>query len=186
MQRHKYLPDYTIADYQRWEGKWELIDGIPYALSPSPVRKHQALGGALYLQIANAIKSRKETCTDCKVFYELDWIINESTVVCPDISIACNETGTFLSKPPKLIIEILSPSTALKDKHQKFEIYENLGVKYYIIADPTSKTRQIYELTDNTYQEQNNLASFVIDGECVVEINFNEAMAELDDTPDLA
>jgi len=32
----KYPPNYTVKDYNKWEGKWELIDGVPYALaSPS-------------------------------------------------------------------------------------------------------------------------------------------------------
>ena len=31
---HEYLPHYTYEDYCMWEGNWELIDGIPYAMSP--------------------------------------------------------------------------------------------------------------------------------------------------------
>ncbi len=29
----RYRPHYTYNDYCQWEGKWELIEGIPYALS---------------------------------------------------------------------------------------------------------------------------------------------------------
>jgi len=29
----KLLPHYTYSDYENWEGQWELIDGIPYAMS---------------------------------------------------------------------------------------------------------------------------------------------------------
>lgn len=36
MIAEKYLPRYTVEDYNRWEGDWELIEGIPYASAPSP------------------------------------------------------------------------------------------------------------------------------------------------------
>jgi hypothetical protein len=36
----QYLPEYTYDDYKKWEGNWELIEGIPYAMSPPPKRKH--------------------------------------------------------------------------------------------------------------------------------------------------
>ncbi|MCO6492710.1 MAG: hypothetical protein J5I98_30105 [Phaeodactylibacter sp.] len=29
------LPRYTVSDWEQWEGKRELIDGIPFALSPN-------------------------------------------------------------------------------------------------------------------------------------------------------
>ncbi len=37
----KYMPRYTIDDYKLWEGDWELIDGIPFAMTPSPFGKYQ-------------------------------------------------------------------------------------------------------------------------------------------------
>ncbi|WP_457626586.1 hypothetical protein [Persephonella sp.] len=33
----KYLPNYTVEDYKQWEGDWELIEGIAYAMVPSPL-----------------------------------------------------------------------------------------------------------------------------------------------------
>ena len=35
------LEKYTYEDYKQWEGDWELIDGIPQAMAPSPALKHQ-------------------------------------------------------------------------------------------------------------------------------------------------
>ncbi len=40
---HKILPNYTYDDYSHWEGKWEIIEGIPYAMSPSPSPLHQRI-----------------------------------------------------------------------------------------------------------------------------------------------
>ena len=44
---------YTYSDYMTRpdEECWEIINGIPYAMSPAPNRKHQAMAGELYLQL---------------------------------------------------------------------------------------------------------------------------------------
>ncbi|HEO65459.1 MAG TPA: Uma2 family endonuclease, partial [Spirochaetes bacterium] len=40
-----YIPRYTYEDYVNWEGRWELIDGLPYAMSPLPSINHQQVNG---------------------------------------------------------------------------------------------------------------------------------------------
>jgi len=35
-----YREYYTKADYEQWDGDWELIDGIAYAMVPSPLVVH--------------------------------------------------------------------------------------------------------------------------------------------------
>jgi hypothetical protein len=37
----KFRPFYTYEDYCQWEGRWELIEGLPYAMSPLPIPAHQ-------------------------------------------------------------------------------------------------------------------------------------------------
>ena len=76
---------YSYKDYVQWEGRWELIDGIPYAMSPAPTPKHQmianTLGALFYLALKN--------CKHCKAYQFVDFKIAEHTVVQPDISILC-------------------------------------------------------------------------------------------------
>ena len=177
----KYLPNYTIDDYNQWGAEWELIDGIPFSLIPSQTRRHQLISGTLTSQIGNALKAQKETCDDYYVVYSLDWIVNNSTVVRPDISVNRKSPGDFITSAPVLIIEIMSTSTALKDRHVKFDLYQQHGVKYYIIADPNTRLHQIYLLKDGQYEEQANLTSFLVHDKCVIELNIEESMAELKD-----
>ena len=40
------LPHYSYDDYKIWEGDWELIRGIPYAMAPAASWWHQDFGGA--------------------------------------------------------------------------------------------------------------------------------------------
>ena len=44
----KYRPRYKYEDYLIWEGRWELIDGMPYAMSPAPLPEHQKINGRLW------------------------------------------------------------------------------------------------------------------------------------------
>ena len=51
----KYLPNYTYEDYCQWEGHWELIEGIPYAMSPQPVPIHQKINGRLFARFDSTL-----------------------------------------------------------------------------------------------------------------------------------
>ena len=131
----KYRPHYTYDEYCEWEGKWELIEGMPYAMSPAPVPQHQRVSLTLSLKFEQAIKSG---CNKCVTYLPLDWKINDDTIVQPDVLIVCNKIEKkFLDFPPALIVEILSPPTAIKDRGLKMDIYQSQKVKYYLIADPS-------------------------------------------------
>ena len=76
----------------------------------------------------------------CETYYELDWIVNDNTVVRPDCMVVCGDfKEDFLTFPPQLILEISSPNTRLRDRNTKFSLYEMYGVKYYLIADCDKK-----------------------------------------------
>lgn len=170
----KYRPHYTYDDYCEWEGRWELIEGIPYAMSPLPVPEHQLVCGNLFINFQLTLS---KTCKKCKVYLPLDWKISENTVVQPDILIVCKKVEKkFLDFPPVLTVEVLSPSTALKDRNEKMEIYEAQGVKYYLIIDAQFKKIEIYQLINNRYEPVSvnpSSFNFLLDEDCSAEINFH-------------
>ena len=45
-------------------------------------------------------------------------------------------TEANIKGAPDLVVEILSPATALKDLREKKNLYEKSGVKEYIVIDP--------------------------------------------------
>ncbi|MEJ7621289.1 MAG: Uma2 family endonuclease, partial [Aquificaceae bacterium] len=78
---YKYRPHYTVEDYLRWQGDWELIEGIPYAMaSPRPI--NQYLLNELGAFLRNVFL--QEECSICKVYVELDWYVSFDTVIRPD------------------------------------------------------------------------------------------------------
>ena len=56
-----------------------------------------------------------------------------------------------LSKTPILLFEILSKSTAQKDRTTKFNLYEREGVRYYVMVDPKENLAKVYRLQDGRY-----------------------------------
>jgi Uma2 family endonuclease len=150
MSSPKYIPHYSIDDYRTWEGDWELWEGIAVAMKPSPFGKHQKLLTRLAQRFLNAIE--RSGCADCQVVVELDWIIDQETVVRPDLSIVCGaDLDRFIEDTPVLIVEVLSDSTRHKDQTAKLKLYEMQGVRYYLLADPETNTSRGYELNDRRY-----------------------------------
>lgn len=146
---NKILPHYTYEDYCRWEGQWELIEGIPYAMSPMPRPDHQAVAANLAAEFRQALKAGK--CS-CKIYQPIDYKVENDTVLNPDLLIVCKPiVKQFLDFAPDVVVEILSPATALKDRHTKYEIYQQQKIPFYIIIDVDKKTVEVFKLMEDRY-----------------------------------
>ena len=73
-----YQEYYTLEDYQHWEGDWELIKGMPYAMTPSPSVTHQTISGNFLSQIKSNTQNKHKTCDHCYVLMETDWQISKT------------------------------------------------------------------------------------------------------------
>lgn len=151
---HKPPEVFTYADYCRWpdEERWELIDGVAYAMT-APGLAHQTVVGELFRQIANYLLDKP-----CRPFVApFDVRLPEHrqtddeiiTVVQPDISVICDpakldERGC--RGAPDWVIEVLSPSTAAKDQIHKLAAYERAGVREVWLVHPTDRVVIVYTL----------------------------------------
>ena len=146
---------FTYGDYLKWpeDERWELIDGVPYNMTPAPSRIHQEILVALSAKFYNFLNDK-----DCRVYVApFDVRLPEGnekeegikTVVQPDLVVVCNQAkldDKGCLGPPDLIVEITSPSTASKDLKEKFALYERMGVKEYWIINPTDETVMVFLL----------------------------------------
>ncbi len=156
---------YTYADYLTWwfEDRVELIKGFVKKMS-APLEKHQKVSVSMSSEIYMFLK--KQPCQVRVAPYDvrLQRSVNDAeitTVVQPDISVICNpdiidEKGC--NGPPDMIIEILSPSNSKRDIKEKYELYEEAGVKEYWIVLPEAKIIQVFLLENNTYKMDNMYA----------------------------
>ncbi|MDD2800522.1 MAG: Uma2 family endonuclease [Methylobacter sp.] len=167
------LPHYSFDDYVQWEGRWELICGVPYAMSPSPSIAHQSISQHIASQLEKAL----ENCRECHALLPVDWKIDEETTVQPDNLVVCGElkNAAYLSKTPTLIFEILSKSTAHKDRTTKFKLYEQEGVQHYVIVDPVENIAKVYRLQDGRYIKTMDASKEMIEfdlGKCSIQFEF--------------
>ncbi len=144
------LPKYTYDDYRQWEGDWELIEGVPVAMAPSPMKIHQNIALELLRALSDSLEESE--CQECEVTFEVDWKLSNNTVLRPDIVFTCNDDNDrYLIKAPKIIIEVISPATAKNDETIKFSIYEDERVEYYLLVYPEDLVAKVYRLKDNRY-----------------------------------
>lgn len=110
----------------------ELLDG-QHVVTPSPRRWHQEVLRRLFLELTDAL----EECEDL-VAYNLaaDLRLGPRTLVQPDLFIVPSEHLEWEETPvPLLAAEVLSPSTAARDRGRKRDVYLAAGVEEYWIVD---------------------------------------------------
>ncbi len=144
-----YSEKYTIEDYRRWEGDWELIYGDAYAMAPSPMFGHQYTA----MKITRQLDEKLDNCPECYAIMEMDWDISTDTVVRPDSMVLCYEPDERLTKRPEIIFEVISPNAAKRDEILKFDLYQNEGVPYYILVYPDLRKAKLYKLIDFEYKK---------------------------------
>ena len=131
------IEKYTYDDYKEWEGDWELIDGIPQAMAPSPIGKHQFI----MMRIGHLMNKKLDemNCNKCFVLGEIDYIISDETILKPDVVLVCGKLPVFIKETPLAIFEIISTSTKLRDEITKKSIYQKAGVKNFFLVYPDEK-----------------------------------------------
>jgi Uma2 family endonuclease len=79
----------------------------------------------------------------------------------PDICVICDKSKIDekgCAGAPDWIIEILSPASSKKDLNEKFNLYEENGVKEYWVVFPDSNVINQYVLTDGVYECLNSFS----------------------------
>jgi len=151
---------YTYADYFKWkfEERVELIRGRIFKMSPAPNRRHQQLTGDIFFEIRRFLAGQK-----CEVYVApFDVRLPRKskddndiiTVLQPDVCVICDpakldDKGCIGA--PDIVVEILSPGNNTKELKNKYEVYEEDGVKEYWIVSPQDETFVLYALADGRY-----------------------------------
>ncbi len=131
------------------EERWELIDGVSRAMSPAPLVRHQLVSGNLYFALRS---NPKNSCITG--FAPMDFVLDEWNVVQPDVFLVCDSDQvqkTHVDGPPALAIEIISPSSEVRDRREKLRLYEKFGVREYVVVFPEREYVERYLLTDGRY-----------------------------------
>jgi len=143
---------YTYTDYLSWrfQERVELIRGRLMPMSPSPNTLHQGISRELSLPLFTFFKR-----SDCQAFsapfdvrLPVSLKANETTtVVQPDLCVICDaskldERGC--NGAPDLVIEILSPGNTKREMREKYQVYEEAGVREYWLVHPLDREVRVY------------------------------------------
>lgn len=168
--------NFTYEDYLAWDddAQWEIIDGWAYMMA-APNETHHDISMALTRKFADFLDGKP-----CKLFTApfdvrlFPHAVNqkEKALVQPDLFVVCDpekRDGTKINGAPDLVIEILSPSNASRDRYVKLNLYKKAGVREYWIVDPESQVVQVYTLEGqrhivNTYYVTDALQCAIFPG----------------------
>lgn len=134
----------------------ELEDGVIKAMVGGTAA-HSRVQRRLMIYLGNALRG-----TGCAPFgTDLAVRVSNTAVRYPDLTVHCgrpdapsNDRARELGDP-KIVVEVLSPSTAVKDRKVKLGEYQALpGVDTIVLVDPDGETIQISQrLTSETWRD---------------------------------
>lgn len=178
--RYRWLEVRAFDDEQRWE----LIDGCPYAMS-SPQVLHQILS----MQLISALLPHF-VGTPCRLLSApLDLKLSEFDLVQPDLMVVCDPAqfqGTHVEGPPRLVIEILSPSTMRHDRVRKLNLYARSGVNEYWMVTPHPPLVEVMKNGEGTFALVGNFTEKDLLRSCVfpnLALELEKVFAELPPQP---
>ena len=171
---------FTYEDYLHTpeDQYYELLDG-ELIVVPALGELHQSVSALLGWKL---IQFASENRLGRVYHAPFDVVLSDLDVVQPDLIFISNArahiiTDANIQGAPDLVIEILSPSTAARDKTFKRTLYAMHGVQEYWMVDAIAKTATVLLLGErgfevvNTYREGEILTSPTLRG---FTLNLNE------------
>lgn len=141
-------PVFTAADYLAWEheqlDRHEYLNGEVFAMAGAEDR-HVTVAGNLYIALRQHLSG--SPCRTYMSDMRLQVAVANSYFY-PDVLVTCSAqdlTSPLVKTEPKLIIEVLSPSTAAYDRGLKFSHYRNLvSLEEYVLVDLDTRATDCY------------------------------------------
>lgn len=135
-------PQQFLAFEQNQEVRHELIDGLAIAMAGG-TKNHNRL-----IKTFMRLIDDKLIGSPCEVFSESIKVRFNQDFFYPDVVVDCadeeHEDEQYATQP-KLIIEVLSPSTRDKDKGSKFLRYINIdSVQEYVVVEPNIASIEVF------------------------------------------
>ena len=146
---------FTCEDYLNTpeDKRYELLDGELVTI-PTPGELHQRISAQLGWRL---VQFASENSLGRVYNAPFDVVLSDMDVVQPDLLFVSNARGHIITPEniqgaPDLVIEILSPSTATRDRTFKRTLYARHGVKEYWMVDTTAKDITVLLLGDRGFE----------------------------------
>ncbi len=135
--------DWTVAEVQALPddgNRYEIVDGVLY-VTPSPLLPHQLVLSRLHYRLmAYADPLGFEVLES-----PADIVFSDRTLVQPDLFVYPRRLDRLVSRFADigrltLVVEVLSKSTARRDRSSKRRLYQEQGVSEYWIVDGEARS----------------------------------------------
>lgn len=127
----------------------EYVDGEVFAMTGTS-RPHNVIAGNLYMLLRNELRGK-----GCRAYFA-DIKLRIEAANCyfyPDLMVTCTEADRLsqhVMNEPVLVVEVLSPSTALYDRDRKFAAYRRLpSLREYVLVDTERMGIECFRRTDH-------------------------------------
>jgi len=139
----------SLQAYFEWENaqpeRHEFYRGEVFAMTGGR-RSHGRVTANLVMLLGLQLKG-----TPCQVFSESMKVqIADDTILYPDVFVTCDRQDLqteMIFRAPKLVIEVLSPSTQSYDRSQKFALYRRLpNLEEYLLIDPETRRAEVFRI----------------------------------------
>ena len=130
--------------------RYELIDGV-LLVSPGASLFHQRVVGNLLVILREGRPPGHEA-----LVAPFDWYVDEWTYFEPDLVVV--RTGDVSARRyeavPLLVVEVLSPSSRLRDVGMKLDAYSRAGLQWYWVVDPDEPSLTVFRASEGRLTEQ--------------------------------
>lgn len=131
----------------------EILDGVLYTM-PRPATRHAAAATALGEELGPPFKRGRGGPGGWILLFEPELHL-KSDIVSPDLAgwrrerMPALPDAAFITLAPDWICEVLSPSTATRDRTIKLDIYRRERVQHVWFVEPTVQTLEVFRLTSD-------------------------------------
>ncbi|MDR1541804.1 MAG: Uma2 family endonuclease [Clostridiales bacterium] len=130
---------------------YEILDGKKVWMHASPNIHHTEIATNIVSIFKNYLRGKT-----CKVYAApTDVRFSDDDMTIPDLLVLCDRSknnGKIIVGAPDLIVEVLSPSTAINDYGYKKDLYEKHGVGEYWIVHPNERFILVFVLENGKYK----------------------------------
>lgn len=151
---------WTYDDYRQLPedgNRYEVLEGRLH-MTPAPSSYHQILSRRLQFLFYQLELKGKGQIFDAPI----DLLIPGADPAQPDlVYLTSGQAGLVTRRGiegvPEMVVEILSPSSATRDRTVKLHLYERNGVRRYALLDPSARTLELFWLDGESYRLEASL-----------------------------
>lgn len=148
----KLTEDEYLRLLEESDVRYEYVDGFVYAQAGAASAHNQI---AMNLAVLLSPVARKAGCLAYQSDMRLQVSLNTRKYYFPDFLVTCETVtpDTMAVSQPCLLVEILSPSTARTDRHEKWTDYQQIvSLQTYLLLDGQHRAASVYQRTSEGWQ----------------------------------